>query len=154
MQSVYSKSFLNFVCRAKLDSQQAMLDRLDKERVENSDLIAKLSRLEIQYQQYLSSEKDLFETNELLRLEVDKLKKVLSDKQEEMAQVMEANEATLIQQRANFGEERLVLQRRIDELDSELSMLQKKIADILALHSKVREKTIFYCDILNLVLTL
>lgn len=123
--------------RAKLESQTALQERLDKERSENASLKAHLSRVEVQYQQYLSGERDLLDANEALRDEVEKMKRVLQDKQNEVAQAVEVNETTLIQMRANFAEERVVLQRRIDELDTELAIQQTKIADVFALHSRV-----------------
>lgn len=123
--------------RAKLESQTTLQERLDKERSENASLKSHLSRVEVQYQQYLSGERDLLDANEALRDEVEKMKRALQDKQNEVAQAVEVNETTMIQMRANFAEERVVLQRRIDELDTELAIQQTKIADVFALHSRV-----------------
>ena len=53
--------------RTKLQHQQALLETIDRERTENSDLKNRLHRIESAYNSYVGSERELVDTNAYLK---------------------------------------------------------------------------------------
>ncbi len=49
--------YILFFCRTKLQHQEALLEQLERERGENSDLKVKLHRVETEFNSYVSSER-------------------------------------------------------------------------------------------------
>ena len=46
-----------FYCRTKLQNQEALMEQIDRERTENSELKIKVHRVETEYNSYISSER-------------------------------------------------------------------------------------------------
>ena len=45
------------VCRTKLQNQDSLMEQIDRERTENSELKIKVHRVETEYNSYISSER-------------------------------------------------------------------------------------------------
>lgn len=63
--------------RSKLSHQQALLDQLDRERMENSELKRKVTKLETELSSYLGNEHDMTDENIRMRNQVELLREEL-----------------------------------------------------------------------------
>ena len=51
------------VCRTKLQNQESLMEQIERERTENSELKIKVHRVETEYNSYISSERVSAENN-------------------------------------------------------------------------------------------
>ena len=51
------------VCRTKLQNQESLMEQIERERTENSELKIKVHRVETEYNSYISSERVSAEIN-------------------------------------------------------------------------------------------
>ena len=107
---------------------ESVTEQLERERSQNSEYKMKLHRLETEYNSYVSNENELLEVNARLKVEVDRYTEEVRRCRDEVSRGKEATERGLAEQKASWMEEKFNLQRRVDELEDQLSQTQVKLA--------------------------
>lgn len=105
-----------------------LVDTLERERAENTELRTRLQRIESQYNAYIGGEREIMELNEKLERDVKDLQHELEKARETVARDREQNENYLAQGRASWIEEKCVLHSRIEDLDVQLAGALKKLS--------------------------
>ena len=114
--------------RTKLENQVQLLDSLERERAESSELRSHLQRINAQYNSYVSGEREMLELNEKLERDAEELRLELERMRQSIARDHEQNDNNLAQNRASWLEEKCNLQSRLEDLEAELASANKKLS--------------------------
>merc|ERR1711976_43207 len=80
------------VYKTKVSHQESLLQQLERERTENSDLKTRLHRIQTQYNNYISSEQELEDLNEKLQSQVKLLSSELRNTKEDLGRAEDKTE--------------------------------------------------------------
>ena len=123
--------------RSKLSHQQALLDQLERERTENSELKSKLMRVETELSGYLGNEHDLTDENIRYRNQVELLSEELKLTKDQYHKAHDNHERILAQSKSALVDEKTRLELRVQELEDKLADASKKYSKAVAVYKKV-----------------
>lgn len=123
--------------RTKLQHQQALLQTIERERTENSDLKARLHRIESAYNNYVGSDRELVDINASLKRQVEQFKTEVDKLKTELRVSQDDTDRMLIQRQSCWTDEKMNLQRRIEELETQTSELHNNLTRLVTAHQKV-----------------
>ena len=126
-----------YLYRTKLQQQQSLLAQLEQTRVENASLASRLQRVETQYNNYVSSETELVDLNAELKDRAERLACELEKSQEAATRIGMQSDEVLASTRTSAANDRLNLQARLDDLESQLSDCHAKMNEMAELQKKV-----------------
>ena len=126
-----------YLYRTKLQQQQSLLAQLEQTRVENASLASRLQRVETQYNNYVSSETELVDLNAELKDRAERLASELEKSQEAATRIGMQSDEVLASTRTSAANDRLNLQARLDDLESQLSDCHAKMNEMAELQKKV-----------------
>lgn len=124
-------------CRSKLSHQQSLLDQLERERTENSELKSKIAKLETELSSYLGNEHDMTDENIRMRNQVELLREELKLTKEQYHKAHENHERILVQSKSALVDEKTRLEQRVQELEDKLADATKKYAKAVSVYRKV-----------------
>lgn len=133
--------FCGFCCfriRTKLQHFESLKTDIDRERKENADLKTKVYKFETEHNSYVSNEQELLGSNVQLKKQLNNASEDLRRAREELTQAHAKTDNVVAEHRANWVEERLNLQRRLDELENQAAQLHQKLNLAVTSHKKVR----------------
>jgi len=125
------------ICRSKLSHQQSLLDQLERERTENSELKSKISRLETEVSSYTGAEHDMTDENLRMRNTVELLREELRLTKDQYGRAHSNHEHILSQCKSGLIEEKTRLELRVQELEDKLDDALKKYARAASVYKKV-----------------
>jgi chromosome segregation ATPase len=125
------------VRRTKLENQLQLVDSLERERAESTELRTRLQRIEAQYNAYVGGERELTDMNEHLERQVDELRAEVDRARESASRDREQTENALAQSRASWMEEKCNLQSRIEDLDVQLATAARKLSIVTSTYKQV-----------------
>lgn len=130
------------VFKTKVAHQESLLQQLERERAENSELKNRLHQIQSQYQSYVSTEHELEDLNEKLRSQVSLLNSELRSTKNQLETVEGRTEKNMAQSQAAWIDEKQHMQRRIDELDVQMVDTQTKLSQAALSYKKVSDLTL------------
>lgn len=128
--------------RARIQNQDSLQTQLERERGENSELKARISRLESDMSCQNSSEQEMSEMNCKLRSAVEMLKEELRLTRDQLTRAQDSNDKVLAQQRASWLDEKSQLDSRVHELIEQKGALNNKLTKVTAVHKKVLQSIV------------
>lgn len=129
------------VIQSKLSHQQALMDQLDRERTENSELKSKIVKLETELSTYLSSEHDMTDETIRMRNQVELLREELKLTKEQYNKAHDNHERILAQSKSALVDEKTRLELRVQELEDKLADATKKYAKAVSVYKKYKSKS-------------
>ncbi|KAL3851728.1 hypothetical protein ACJMK2_015449 [Sinanodonta woodiana] len=129
------------VYKTKLAHQQSLMDQLDRERSENSELKSKVAKLEMDLNQYLGSEHDITDNNIRLRNQNELLREELKLTKEQYNKAHDNHERILAQCKAANADENTQLEMRVHELEEKLSQVNKKYNKAVLIYKKLKKRS-------------
>lgn len=108
--------------------QQSLLDQLEIERTENSELKSKIAKVETELSTYLDSEHDMTDENIRMRNQVALLQEELSLTREQYQKAHDNHERILAQSKSALVDEKTRLELRVQELEDKLADSSKNYA--------------------------
>ena len=124
--------------RTKLENQLQMVDQLERERAENTELRGRLQRLDAQYNAFVSGERELIDLNDRLEHDIAELQSELERVRHSTQRDREQADQIVADSRCTWAEEKCHLQSRVDELDVQLASAVKKLSTASAAYKQVR----------------
>ncbi|XP_064633317.1 centrosomal protein of 83 kDa-like [Lineus longissimus] len=128
------------VFRTKFQQHQSVLNQLEQERSENSDLKARIHRIENELTAFVTSEREILEENSHLRSQNDMLDNELKRTHGDLNRDKEGCEKLLAQHRAMWIDEKTQLHGRLAELDEQLAATNKKLNQATVVHKKRKRR--------------
>ncbi|KAH3880537.1 centrosomal protein of 83 kDa-like isoform X2 [Dreissena polymorpha] len=129
------------VIQSKLSHQQALLDQLERERTENSELKIKVTKLETELSSYLGNEHDMTDDNIRLRNQVELFREELRLTKEQYHKAHDNHEMILAQSKSALVDEKTRLELRVQELEDKLADATKKYAKAVSVYKKYKSRS-------------
>ncbi|XP_060580457.1 centrosomal protein of 83 kDa-like isoform X1 [Ruditapes philippinarum] len=129
------------VIQTKLSHQQSVLDQLERERTENSELKSKIVKLETELSSYLGNEHDMTDENIRMRNQVELLREELRLTKEQYNKAHENHERILAQSKSALVDEKTRLELRVQELEDKLADSTKKYAKAVSVYRKYKSRS-------------
>ena len=135
-QPIYLSIFLS-ILRAKLQKQDSLHDNYERVSSDNTELKSRFQRLETEYNSYISSEAELIDTNQQLQRQLQNANQDRQHALDDLHKLQQSSERTLNEQRNVWCQEKLNLQRRLDELDVQLEAAKNNCNQLTSAKKKV-----------------
>ncbi|XP_052781716.1 centrosomal protein of 83 kDa-like [Mya arenaria] len=129
------------VIQSKLSHQQSLLDQLERERTENSELKSKVARLEADLANYTGAEHDMTDESIRLRNQVELLREELRLTKDQYGRAHDNHEHILSQAKSALIEEKTRLELRVQELEDKLADAMKKYSRAASIYKKYKSKS-------------
>ena len=126
-----------FFFRSQLSHQQSLLDQLERERMENSELKTKITKLETELNSFLGNEHDMTDENIRMRNQVELLREELKLTKEQYQKAHDSHDRIVAQSKAALVDEKTQLELRCHELEDKLGDATKKYAKAVSIYKKV-----------------
>ena len=114
------------------------MEQLERERSENSDLKSRLHRLETEIHSYVRHEQEVLDVNGQLKGQLEHAQDDLRVAKDTLTQSRDMTDRTIAEHRVSWTEEKMNLQRRLDEQDDQLAQLHQQVAMTTTMHKRVR----------------
>ena len=126
--------------RAKLQKQDNLRDNYERVSSDNIEMKSRFQRLETEYNSYISSEAELLDANQLLQRQLQTAAAESQQAKDDLHNVRQSSERTVSEHRSAWSQEKLNLQRRLDELDVQLQASQNRCTLLTHGNKKVCRK--------------
>ncbi|XP_041350468.1 centrosomal protein of 83 kDa-like isoform X2 [Gigantopelta aegis] len=128
------------VLKTKIHHHEALNEQIQRERMENSELKSKISRLEDELSGYVGNEQGLMDQMIKLRNQSELLKEELRLTQDQMVKLQDNQDRIVSSQRAAFIDEKTQLELRIHDLEAKFENASSKLSKAALIHKKFKRK--------------
>lgn len=129
------------VIKSQLSHQQSLLDQLERERMENSELKTKITKLETELNSFLGNEHDMTDENIRMRNQVELLREELKLTKEQYQKAHDNHDRIVAQSKAALVDEKTQLELRCHELEDKLGDATKKYAKAVSIYKKYKRRS-------------
>lgn len=129
------------VIKSQLSHQQSLLDQLERERMENSELKRKITKLETELNSFLGNEHDMTDENIRMRNQVELLREELKLTKQQYQKAHENHDRIVAQSKAALVDEKTQLELRVHELEDKLAEAIKKYAKAAGIYKKYKRRS-------------
>lgn len=126
------------VIKSQLSHQESLLNQLERERMENSELKTKITKLETDLNSFLGNEHDMTDENIRMRNQVELLREELKLTKEQYQKAHENHDRIVAQSKAALVDEKTQLELRVHELENKLAEATKKYAKAVSVYKKYK----------------
>ena len=130
-----------FLCRSKIQHQEALSEQVQRERVENSELKGKICRLEDELSGYAGNEQRLTDQLVKLRGQAELGAEEARLARGQLGGLQDGHAHIVAGQRAAFLEEKTQLELRVRELHDRFENASSKLCRAALIHKKVNTVT-------------
>ena len=122
---------------------------MERERSENSDLKVRLHRLETEMHTYMNNERELLEHNQKFKNQLEKAQDDLRVAKDTLANSHKETERVVSEHRVTFAEEKINMQKRVEEQDDQLAQLHQRLAMMTTMHKRVGLHDPFFLSLVD-----